>query len=296
MIKSKLSILLPCYNEEISIKKTVDEICSLKILKDKYNNFVIYIINDGSTDNSWNIIKELSKKNLRVKGFNLNKNYGKDLAISSCLKLINSEIYLIMDVDGEHPVDKITDMLNNFDKKVIQIGVRINNKNFIKKLLSKFYKLFLELSTGSKIPANSTDFVIFSDSIYSKLRSNFSNITYFKSVFFFLGEKIQLFEFESKKNLLKKRSSFNFFTLINIFFTTITFYSSRLLKIAQIITLSLIFLALLELFIDNPIMLRLVYLVYKLSLFSFFLIIFIYLKNLYEIVQLKKTKVVSDFV
>ena len=129
-----------------------------------------------------------------------------------------------MDSDGEHPIDKIELMLSKFDENKILIGLRENNKSLINNLISIFYKTLLSLATGYKIPQNSTDFVCFSNSIKIKLFNHFNKILYFKSVFFFLDEKIEHFNFYSNKNLSKKRSSFTLYRLIDVFF-----YNSHIL-------------------------------------------------------------------
>ena len=62
MKNKKVSIILPCHNEELSISDTVISISNLLIKKCHLNNFQIIAIDDGSTDKTWKIIEDLSKK------------------------------------------------------------------------------------------------------------------------------------------------------------------------------------------------------------------------------------------
>ena len=80
-----LAIVIPCYNEELCIKTTVDrllEVMSELENKDKISSeSYIYLVDDGSTDNTWQIIEELHNFNKRVKGLKFIKNYGNQKAL-----------------------------------------------------------------------------------------------------------------------------------------------------------------------------------------------------------------------
>ena len=84
--KTKLAIIIPCYNEELVVKSTVETLLNVldgiikkdKISKESY----IYLIDDGSKDNTWNIIEELHKKyGSKVKGTKFIRNYGNQKAL-----------------------------------------------------------------------------------------------------------------------------------------------------------------------------------------------------------------------
>ena len=106
-MKKKLSIIIPVYNEEGTIRPILKKINELKI-----NNidFEVIIINDGSTDNSVKIIKENNE--LYNQFINLEKNSGKGFAIKSGLKLVTGDYVILQDADLEYDPSEYTKLLN----------------------------------------------------------------------------------------------------------------------------------------------------------------------------------------
>jgi glycosyltransferase involved in cell wall biosynthesis len=107
------SIVIPVYKSEHIVGDTVD-----KILEVEQNNdvkFEIILVNDGSPDNSWDVLKRISKKNSRVKAINLVKNYGQHNAVLCGFAHATGEYVITMDDDLQNPpseiirlIDKIT--------------------------------------------------------------------------------------------------------------------------------------------------------------------------------------------
>ena len=126
-MNKKLSILIPVYNEEKTLLNILKRINECKI--DSFD-FETIIINDGSDDNTFNIIKENS--NLYDKVINLDKNRGKGFAIKSGLKIATGDYVIFQDADLEYdPKDfiKFTNLINKFPVDII-IGSRFNYSDY----------------------------------------------------------------------------------------------------------------------------------------------------------------------
>ena len=126
-MNKKLSILIPVYNEEKTLLNILERINECKI--DSFD-FETIIINDGSDDNTLNIIKENS--NLYDKLINLDKNRGKGFAIKSGLKIATGDYVIFQDADLEYdPKDfiKFTNLINKFPVDII-IGSRFNYSDY----------------------------------------------------------------------------------------------------------------------------------------------------------------------
>lgn len=126
-MNKKLSILIPVYNEEKTLLNILKRINECKI--DSFD-FETIIINDGSDDNTFNIIKENS--NLYDKVINLDKNRGKGFAIKSGLKIATGDYVIFQDADLEYdPKDfiKFTNLINKFSVDII-IGSRFNYSDY----------------------------------------------------------------------------------------------------------------------------------------------------------------------
>ena len=93
----KLSIIIPCYNEEKTIKILVEKVLQFNLCEKE-----IIIIDDCSTDNSKTIISDLAKINQNIKIFFLEKNLGKGAALKKGFKEAGGDIVLIQDADLEY--------------------------------------------------------------------------------------------------------------------------------------------------------------------------------------------------
>ena len=100
-----VSLVVPLLNEEESLP----ELCSWieKVCVENGLTYEIVLIDDGSTDNSWNIIESLSAKNHHVKGLRFQRNYGKSAALNEGFKMVQGDVVITMDADMQDSPDEI---------------------------------------------------------------------------------------------------------------------------------------------------------------------------------------------
>ena len=94
----KISVVIPCYGSEKTIKKVVNEV--VNELK-KYNDYEVLLINDSSPDNVWKEILDLCKLNKKIKGINLSRNFGQHSALMAGYNYVTGDIIVSMDDDGQ---------------------------------------------------------------------------------------------------------------------------------------------------------------------------------------------------
>ena len=138
--KYSVSVLIPAFNEQDNIKSTVEN-----ILKSNYKYLKeVIIINDGSTDNTLEIAKQLEKKYSKVKVLN-KKNSGKADSLNCALKIAKGELVAIVDADSYPDSNAISLMVGYFDdEKMGAVTTRIlvkNRDNFIRKMQAVEYKV-----------------------------------------------------------------------------------------------------------------------------------------------------------
>lgn len=109
-MRTKISIVIPVYNSETIVSKTVDEI--LKETNKDNLNIEIILINDGSPDNSWSIIKHLAKTIKQVKAINLIKNFGQHNAVLCGFENATGDYIITMDDDLQNPPSEIIHLVN----------------------------------------------------------------------------------------------------------------------------------------------------------------------------------------
>jgi len=125
----KISIIIPVYNSESTIKIVVEDI--KETLSNK-SNFEIVLVNDGSKDNSYKKCKELARKYSFIKFINLSKNFGQHNAILAGLHFVKGNYIIFMDDDLQTPPEEIPRLINK-----IKEGYDVVYANYYYKYHSK---------------------------------------------------------------------------------------------------------------------------------------------------------------
>ena len=99
----KLSIVVPCYNEELNIPTFYSEVTKLEKDLPESTLFEFIFVNDGSADNTITIIKELSEKDSSVKYIDFSRNFGKEAAMLAGLEASSGDYVVVMDADLQDP-------------------------------------------------------------------------------------------------------------------------------------------------------------------------------------------------
>ena len=125
----KLVIIVPCYNEEEILPRTNNILTDIlkKMIEDKLVSTDSYIcyVNDGSKDNSWNLILDYINENKLVKGLSFSKNYGHQSAMLAGLSQCEADMYITIDADLQDDPNAIVDMVQkHYDGAEIVYGVR----------------------------------------------------------------------------------------------------------------------------------------------------------------------------
>lgn len=170
---NKLSILVAAYNEDAFVER-----CLENVVNEQLNNWEkeIIVINDGSTDNTQNIIENFKKNIHSIKIISLSKNTGKGNAIKKAMEIATGNILLIQDADLEYDPSDFKPILKKFENKETQVvyGSRILGEKFYTNRTSsvifylggKLLSAFVNLLFNTKITDQAT--------CYKAWRSNFS--------------------------------------------------------------------------------------------------------------------------
>lgn len=224
--KSDLCIIIPAFNEELCLEDFIDE------LSDTLNlagvEYVISIVDDGSKDNTWGEILKLKNKFPEtIMGIRFSRNFGKDAAIMASLENLYANAYLIMDADGQHPVEKIKDFIDlwkNNDYDIIN-GVKEYGKNvhFLKIFFSKSFNRLFEKLSGLKLE-RSTDFKLITRKVAAEIINCGDYYIFFRALATWVGFKQANIEFKVKQRQ-KGSGKWPTKTLINYALNAIVLYS-----------------------------------------------------------------------
>jgi glycosyltransferase involved in cell wall biosynthesis len=247
-------MVVPCRNEEKNLENFVNKAETL--FKDKYN-FKILFIDDGSSDETWNLIKSLNKKFIYVKGIRLTRNFGKENAINCGIQHAeDNDFIIIIDADLQHPMEKIDEMISLWckgNKIVSTYKVLLKYKNF-RYLMTKIFYFFLNKFLEFKTKPNMTDFTLLDKEIVKKYNAINESNKQFRFLLGWLGyRKIELPIQINQRNFDKTK--FNLFNLSKFAIDIISSFSLFPFKIIGYLSLIMIFsnLILLIFFILNKI-------------------------------------------
>lgn len=104
----QISVIVPAYNEDESLPELCDWIS--KVMNAHQFTYEIILIDDGSSDNTWEVIRSLSLQNSYIKGISFNRNYGKSAALQTGFRAAKGEVVITMDADMQDSPDEIPEL------------------------------------------------------------------------------------------------------------------------------------------------------------------------------------------
>jgi glycosyltransferase involved in cell wall biosynthesis len=105
-----ISVVIPLLNEDESLQELYDWI--VRIVQSNHYSYEILFIDDGSTDDSWKVIEQLSEKDANVKGIKFQTNFGKSQALNAGFKIAQGDVVITMDADLQDSPDEIPELYN----------------------------------------------------------------------------------------------------------------------------------------------------------------------------------------
>lgn len=154
--KPLISIVVPVYNEESNIAWFFDK---LRSINNDSVDFEYIFVNDGSTDNSLDVVKKLASEN-DVHYVSFSRNFGKEAATSAGLEASKGDAAIMIDADGQHPVELINVFVDKWQSGFeVVVGIRKANskEGLVKRFGSKLFYALLGPVTGAKTVSGSTD-------------------------------------------------------------------------------------------------------------------------------------------
>lgn len=197
----KISIIVPCYNEEKALPLFYEEL--QKNIKTFPKNicFEIIFVNDGSKDHTLNVIKNLIKKDNSIKYISFSRNFGKESAIYAGLEHSTGDYVTLMDADLQDPPALLNEMYKlvteeNYDA----VGTRRVNRKGEPIIRSFFAKLFYKIinkMTPFEMVDGARDFVFMKRSVVNSLLSLKEYNRYSKGLFSFVGYDVKWLEYQN---------------------------------------------------------------------------------------------------
>ncbi len=247
----QLSIVVPCYNEGKSINDFYNMVTDF--LKEEKLKYELIMVDDGSKDDTFKLLSELSKKDKNVKVIGFSRNFGKESAMLAGLEAAEGEYVSIMDADMQHTIEDLFSMYNKlldnkeFDSVCSYRENRSDESALKRTLTSLFYRINNRI-TYIKLLPGASDFRVFKKSVRDAILALPEKHRFLKGIFSWIGFNTLYVPYTPKQRLHGK-SNWSFFKLLKYSVNGMISFSTKPLKYVIVLSLFLFLVGILNFFL-----------------------------------------------
>ena len=239
----KISVIVPCYNEEETINYFYKEITKIAEKLKKYE-FEFLFVDDGSRDNTLDVIKKLSNTDKRVRYISFSRNFGKEAAMFAGLEHVDGDYVTIMDADLQDPPAMLIDMLDIIKKDGYDVvGTRrVTRKGEppIRSFFARcFYKIINKMSKIEMVDG-ARDYRLMKRQVVDSILLLQEYNRYSKGLFSFVGYNTKWLEYENVKRIAGE-TKWSFWKLFKYALEGIVAFSTTPLSLAAILGIIMCF-------------------------------------------------------
>jgi len=207
----KVTILVPCHNEEESLPLLYETVTGLMDNEPKWKEYEweLLLVDDGSRDKTVQVMKSLYEKDKRISYIELSRNFGKENAMFAGLTYAQGDCVVIMDADLQHPPHVITQMLAKWEEGYEDVyGKRITRgkESWMRKHMSLLYYKLLQKFVRYEMLPNVGDFRLLDRKCVDSLKEMKETERYTKGLYCFIGFKKTGVEFETQDRVAGQSS------------------------------------------------------------------------------------------
>lgn len=234
----KITLIIPCFNESRILSKTI---LTLEKIMDEIADYTLLFVDDGSTDDSWELLTKAAQQNSKISAIRLSRNYGKEAALCAGLEQAEGDAVIILDSDLQHPPELIPEMIKLWQQgyDVVE-GVKQSRgkESLFSKLSAKlFYGLYKKFSGNSL--DNASDFKLLDRKVVLAWRQFKERDTFFRGLSAWMGFKRIVIPFVVQDREGGK-SKWSFRKLLHLSISAITGFSAKPLLIVPLLTFILL--------------------------------------------------------
>lgn len=202
--KKLISIVSPAYNEAENIPLIVEEVKRVMVgLKEKYD-FEYILVNDGSTDDTWEAILKEAKKDPRIKGICFSRNFGHQMALTAGLDHAKGDAVIYCDSDLQHPPNIFPKLIKEWEKGFDVVHtkrVKTEGEPFFKRLMSNLFYKVVNRFSNVRIEEGMADFKLLDKKVLGKLSYMREHDRFLRGMIPWLGFKSSIVEYNANKRI-----------------------------------------------------------------------------------------------
>ena len=190
-MKKLVSVVIPAYNEEDCIEELANR---LDLMIQKENNYMweIFIVENGSTDSTWEKLKKVTATNSNFKVIKLSRNFRMDGGLTAGLEYIKGDACVLMTADLQDPPEMISDFLRKWEEGYENIFAVIKKRtgtNLIRRINSKLFYFIAAKLSGNSLPENASDFRLVDRKVYEAVKQMTEKNRFIRGLFAWAGFK-----------------------------------------------------------------------------------------------------------
>ena len=229
----KISILIPCYNEEKSLPLLYPELVKL-MEGNKAYDWELMFVNDGSTDGTLAALQQLRQQDSRVNYVDLSRNFGKEAAMLAGFDYVTGDCMVIIDADLQHPPTLIPEMIKHWEAGYDDVYAKRRSRgkeSWLRRRLSLLFYKLLQSSSRFDVLQNVGDFRLLDRKCINALKRMRESERYTKGMYSWIGFNKKEVEFDQGDRLAGD-SSWNFRRLFSFALDGITSFTNAPLRIS----------------------------------------------------------------
>lgn len=243
---TKISIVIPLFNEEGNLAELYKSLYNILVNKLKIDYEIIFI-DDGSEDKSWQKIKDLHSKNINVKGIQFSRNFGHQYALKAGLDYSNGDSVISLDADLQHPTEMIIDFYNKWKDgyKIVQ-GIRKETKGIgiIKDINSRIFYRIINFLSDVEIYPGSSDFRLLDRKVVDEIKKMDETQFFLRGIVNWIGYENISIEYTAEPRF-SGSSKYSFMKMIKFATDGIMSFSIKPLRLVMLFGMSISFISLL---------------------------------------------------
>jgi glycosyltransferase involved in cell wall biosynthesis len=233
--KKILSVVAPAYNEESGLDEFYSRL--IEAVKDLDVELEIIYVNDGSKDNTLEVMLKQHSNDSRITIVDLSRNFGKEIALTAGLDYAIGDAIVVIDTDLQDPPELIPELVEKWNKGFDVVNAkRIKRKGetAFKKITSFIYYRFLYQLSDIKIPKDTGDFRLLSRNALDALLKLREKHRYMKGLFAWVGYSQTEISYERDARYAGD-TKWNYFGLLDLAFEGLTSFSVLPLRLASML-------------------------------------------------------------
>ncbi|HJP19396.1 MAG TPA: glycosyltransferase [Nitrospinota bacterium] len=201
MDKIDISVVIPIYNEAKNIRELYDRLlASITSISPRYE---LIFIDDGSTDNSFKVLKDLRSKDKKISILKFTRNFGQQSAVLAGFKRCQGKTIVQLDADLQNPPEEIPKLIRKLDEGYdIVSGIRKNRQDFfLREICSSFLAFLVSKLMGKNISLDISSFRVMRRSVIEKIKQCKDKSKFLSALVSWLGVPSAQVEVDHSKRL-----------------------------------------------------------------------------------------------